>query len=144
MARQDLGIRGNRIGQTLAAAREMLAVCSSVENKTTRTRRPSPASTSNPANNSARKCRSVQFGLVPQDFHRLRQISEKLGWSRAELARRCLLLVMNFLEDQFPELSHVETAEMEDNLNVEQLSLWPPLVQSGDISASESNRPESA
>lgn len=103
----------------------MLSVCSTADNPT-RPRQPAPPGEGRLAN-SGRKCRSVQFGLVPQDFHRLRQISEKLGWSRAELARRCLLLVMEFLEDQYPELQNREGAALEESLSVEQLSLWPPL-----------------
>ena len=116
---------GDRIGQSLQAAQQMLVICSGAAGSHPGPARlPAPATDSRTAH-AGRKCRSVQFGLVPQDFQRLRRISDRLGCSRAELARRCLLLVMEFLEDQYPELQGAVGAPLEESPRVEQLSLWP-------------------
>jgi hypothetical protein len=125
MTRRAVTAMGDRIGQSLQAAQQMLVVCDGAADGRPGSRRPLMQAIGSQAPHAGRKCRSVQFGLVPQDFHRLRQISDKLGWSRAELARRCLLLVMECLEDQYPELQGTQNAALEDGLRVEQLSLWP-------------------
>jgi hypothetical protein len=130
MARRSASMTVDRLEQSLQAAQQMLAACGNATAAPRGVRsRSVPPGESHMAK-STRKCRSVQFGLAPSDFHRLRQVSEQLGWSRAELARRCLLLVMDFLEEQYPELQKGESAPLADCLNVEQLSLWPALSPS--------------
>jgi len=130
MARHDATVAGHLLEQSLQAAQQMLATCSAAGGEQDRSHGTSPLAPAGNSrlNNSTRKCRSVQFGLTPRDFHRLCRISEQLQWSRAELARRCLQLVMEFLEERYPELrSGKPVAVSESSLNVEQLSLWPAL-----------------
>ena len=131
---------GDRLAASLQAAQQMLAACSHTSD-TTSTRKQAPELSANSQiGNSSRKCKSVQFGLVPHDFRRLRRISNQLGWSRAELARRSLLLVMEFLEDQYSELLQGAGEEAQECLNPEQLSLWPALTGRG--KDSPGNAPE--
>jgi hypothetical protein len=128
MARHDFAVTGHRLEQSLQAAQRMLAVCGGSSAPLRPQQQPPPAG-SGPLASTSRKCRSVQFGLSPRDFQRLRQVSEQLGWSRAELARRCLLLVIEFLEERYPELQSGDSTPLSGHgLDAEQLSLWPGLA----------------
>ena len=145
MARRDSSVAGHLLEQSLQAAQRMLAVCSASAGEQGCARaKPAPAAESIVANTS-RKCRSVQFGLTPRDFQRLRKVSDQMRLSRAELARRCLLLVINFLEEHYPQLQNGDApVPAEGPLAVEQLSLWSGLAADPGSSARDGRAPAAA